>query len=68
MTLGGLSGNPVKRHVTKEEGRPKPIIRSKGHSSRCFRSDFIQVATARAAGDNAYTFSVHAKLSYAKHS
>ena len=26
MTLGGLSESPVKRHVAKEEGRPKFII------------------------------------------
>ena len=26
MTLGGLSESPVKRHVAKEDGRPKFII------------------------------------------
>ena len=46
------------------------ICRSQGHSSRCLvkAEENLFEYKQRTAGDNAYMFLLHAKLSYVKHS
>ena len=51
MTLGGLSGCPVKRHVIKEEGQPKPIITeysvTRMNTQHTFRNSTICVSISQ---------------------